>query len=162
MDTMMVEARSIAPATGGLPVIHVRRILYPTDFSSYSNQAYFHALALAETYAASLTVVYVHSPGSSGDKAHWRGQLEQVRPVNPRIPVSHVLLEGDPASEIARFAADAGIDVIVIGTHGRTGVDRLVLGSVAERVMREAPCSVLVVKLPKGVVMAGAPHASKT
>src|SRR5262245_64591541 len=82
------------PATGGRSMIHVKKILYPTDFSSYSNQAYFHALALAETYGASLTVVYVHAPGTTGDKAYWRGQLEQVRPVNPKIPVSHVLLEG--------------------------------------------------------------------
>ena len=64
-----------------------------------------------------------------------RGQLEQVRPANPKIPVSHVLLEGDPADEIARYAADAGIDVIVIGTRGRTGADRLAPGSVADRVM---------------------------
>jgi nucleotide-binding universal stress UspA family protein len=142
-------------------VIHVKKILYPTDFSSYSNQAYFHALGLAETYGASLTVVYVHAPGTTGDKAYWRGQLEQVRPANPKIPVSHVLLEGDPAGEISRYAADAGIDVIVIGTHGRTGVDRLVMGSVAERVMREAKCSVLVVKLPKGVTAAGHPHAAQ-
>jgi nucleotide-binding universal stress UspA family protein len=132
-------------------MIRVNRILYPTDFSSYSNQAYFHAVGLAETYGASLTVVYVRAPGVSGDKAHWRNQLEQVRPANPRIAVSHVLLEGDPAEEITRYAADAGIDVIVIGTHGRTGVDRPEMGSVAERVMREAACSVLVVKLPKGV-----------
>jgi nucleotide-binding universal stress UspA family protein len=141
-------------------MIHVKKILYPTDFSSYSNQAYFHALGLAQTYGASLTIVYVHAPGS-GDKARWRDQLEQVRPANPKITVSHVLLEGDPASEIARYAADANIDVIVIGTHGRTGVDRLVMGSVAERVMREAPCSVLVVKLPKGVVAAGQPYTAK-
>lgn len=132
-------------------MIRVSKILYPTDFSSYSNQAYFHAVGLAETYGASLTVVYVHTPGMPGNSAHWRDQLEQVRPSNPKIAVSHVLLEGDPGTEIARYAADAGIDVIVIGTHGRTGVDRLVLGSVAECVMREAPCSVLVVKLPKGV-----------
>ncbi len=138
-------------------MIHVTKILYPTDFSSYSNQAYFHAVGLAETYGASLTVVYVHTPGTPGDKAHWRSQLEQVRPANPKIAVSHVLLEGDPAAEIARYAADAGIDVIVIGTRGSTGVDRLVLGSVAERVMREALCSVLVVKLPKGVTGAGRP-----
>ena len=48
--------------------------------------------------------------------------------------------------------------MIVIGTHGRTGVDRLVMGSVAEKVMRDAPCSVLVVKLPKGVPAAERPH----
>jgi nucleotide-binding universal stress UspA family protein len=158
---MSAVADCAAPATGGRIVIHVKKILYPTDFSSYSNQAYFHALALAETYGASLTVAYVHAPDSSGDKSYWRGQLEQVRPANPKIPVTHVLLDGDPAAEISRFASDAGIDVIVIGTHGRTGVDRLVMGSVAERVMREAPCSVLVVKLPKGVVAAGHPYAAK-
>src|SRR5439155_9353300 len=124
-------------------MIRVTKILYPTDFSSYSNQAYFHAVGLAETYGASLTVVYVRAPGTSGDCAHWRGQLEQVRPGNPNISVSHVLLEGDPATEIARYAADAGIDVIVIGTRGYTGADRLEPGSVAERVMREAACSVL-------------------
>jgi nucleotide-binding universal stress UspA family protein len=138
-------------------MIHVTKILYPTDFSSYSTQAYFHAVGLAETYGANLTVVHVHTPDAPGDKAHWLNQLEQVRPSNPKIAVSHVLLEGDPASEIARYATDAGIDVIVIGTRGRTGVDRLVLGSVAERVMREAPCSVLVVKLPKGVAGAERP-----
>lgn len=145
-------------------MIHVQKILYPTDFSTYSNLAYFHAVGLAETYGASLSVVYVFTPGSAdaaaGDRRHWREQLEQVRPGNPNIPVNHALLEGDPASEIARFAADEGIDVIVIGTHGRTGVDRLVMGSVAERVMREAPCSVLVVKLPKGAPAAERPHTA--
>src|SRR5438445_4725583 len=143
-------------------MIHVRKILYPTDFSPYSNLAYFHAVGLAETYGASLTVVYVYKPGSDeaagGDRKFWRSQLEQVRPANPRIAVHHALLDGDPASEIARYAADAGIDVIVIGTHGRTGVDRLLMGSVAEKVMRDAPCSVLVVKLPRGVPAAERPH----
>src|SRR5437016_972114 len=108
-------------------MIQVKRILYPTDFSSYSNQAYFHAVGLAENYGASLTLVYVHSPGSgeTADRKFWRSQLEQIRPVNPHIPVHHVFLEGDPASEIVRYAVDADIDVIVMGTHGRTGVERL-------------------------------------
>ncbi|QJW96045.1 universal stress protein [Frigoriglobus tundricola] len=151
---------AVPPNPRGPLMIHVTKILYPTDFSSYSNQAYFHAVGLAETYGASLTVVYVHTPGAAGDKAHWRSQLEQVRPANPNIAVRHVLLEGDPATEIARYATDAGIDVIVIGTRGRTGADRLELGSVAERVMREAPCSVLVVKLPKGLTGAERPVAA--
>ena len=139
-------------------MIRVTRILYPTDFSSYSNQAYFHAVGLAETYGASLTVVYVHS--GTGDRSHWQSQLEQVRPANPKIAVSHVLLDGDPADEIARYAADADIDVIVIGTHGRTGAERAEMGSVAERVMREAACSVLVVTLPKGAAAVGQPLAA--
>jgi len=137
-------------------MIRVKRILYPTDFSSYSNSAYFHALGLAEAYQASLTVVYVFTPGQcppgspESDKAYWRNQLEQIRPAHAKVSVSHVLLEGDPASELVRYAADAAMDVIVLGTHGRTGVERLVMGSVAERVVRDATCSVLVVKLPRG------------
>ncbi len=144
-------------------MIPIRTILYPTDFSTYSNQAYFHAVGLAETHGASLTVVYVYEPGSKdaagGDRTFWREQLEQVRPGNPRIAVRHQLLEGDPATEIANYSAEAGIDLIVIGTHGRTGEDRLRMGSVAEKVMRESPCSVLVVKLPRRAGSGTAPDA---
>ncbi len=138
-------------------MIHIRKILYPTDFSSYSNQAYFHAVALAENHGASLTILYVYTPGAAShspeenDLGHWRGQLEQIRPLNPKIPVKHVFLEGDPAEEIIHYAVAADIDLIVMGTHGRTGLDRLLMGSVAEKVLRGAPCSVLVAKLPKPV-----------
>ena len=135
-------------------MIRIRKILYATDFSSYSNQAYFHAVALAENHGAQLTILYVYNErGSDEDRAHWREQLEQIRPVNPGIPVRHVFLEGDPATEIVRHARESGIDLIVMGTHGRTGLERLLMGSVAEKVMREATCSVLVVKLPKGVTV---------
>jgi nucleotide-binding universal stress UspA family protein len=146
-------------------MIHVQKILYSTDFSPYSNQAYFHAVALAEHHNASLTIVNVFTPeqgaaakaGTGGsDRQYWRSQLEQIRPVNPRIPVHHVFLEGDPADEIVRYATDAGMDLIVMGTHGRTGLERLLMGSVAEKVMREARCSVMVVKLPKRVPSAEA------
>jgi nucleotide-binding universal stress UspA family protein len=140
-------------------MIHVKKILYPTDFSSYSNQAYFHAVALAENHQASLTVLLVHTPdfkappqaGKLTSQEFWKAQLEQIRPLNPKIAVNHVFLEGDPSSVIVRYAQDAGIDLIVMGTHGRSGLERLLLGSVAEKVLRDAHCSVLVVKLPKGV-----------
>lgn len=139
-------------------MIRITKILYATDFSSYSNQAYFHAVALAEKHGASLTILFVYSPSfgtpevhSEGDDAsYWRNQLKQIRPVDGSIPVNHVFLEGDPATEIVRYATDRGVDLIVMGTHGRTGLERLLMGSVAEKVMREAPCSVLVVKLPRG------------
>jgi nucleotide-binding universal stress UspA family protein len=139
-------------------MIRINKVLYPTDFSSYSNQAYFHAIALAESHHASLTILYVYappqglgqgSPSDAGEAAYWRNQLEQIRPTNSAIPVEHVFLQGDPATRIVAYAADAGMDLIVMGTHGRTGLERLLLGSVAEKVMREALCSVLVVKLPK-------------
>jgi nucleotide-binding universal stress UspA family protein len=140
-------------------MIRIRKILYPTDFSSHSNQAYFHAVTLAESHGAHLTLMFVHTPafrapegtGHESDREYWRDQLEQIRPVDARIPVRHVLLEGDPATEIVRFAEESAVDLIVMGTHGRSGLERLLMGSVAEKVMREAPCSVLVVKLPKGI-----------
>jgi nucleotide-binding universal stress UspA family protein len=130
-------------------MLRVHSILFPTDFSSYSNQAYLHAVALAEAHHASLTIVYVNTPGQEADAGYWRDLLEQIRPANPHIPVRHVFLEGDPAGEIVRYARDAGVDRIVMGTHGRTGTERLLMGSVAEKVLRDAPCSVLVVKLPR-------------
>ena len=137
-------------------MIRIKKILYPTDFSSYSNQAYFHAVSLAEKHGAGLTILFVYgpdmaTPGDPADpRAYWRDQLEQIRPVDPRIPVRHVLLEGNAAAEIVRFGRDNGCDLIVMGTHGRTGIDRQLMGSVAEQVLRDAACSVLVVKLPRG------------
>jgi len=137
-------------------VINVRSVLYATDFSPYSNQAYFHAVALAERYGAALTIVHVYAPGGANaskgapeDPAYWRSQLEQIRPLNAGIPVQHVLLEGNPADEVLRHATEARSDLIVLGTHGRTGLERLLMGSVAEKVLRGAPCSVLVVKMRK-------------
>src|SRR5579862_4439388 len=150
-------------------MIRVKKILYPTDFSSYSNQAYFHAVALAENHHASLTALFVYTPdvvtpGEPPDeeaaKRYWQNQLEQIRPIDSRIAIHHVLLEGDPAREIVRFGRDADMDLIVMGTHGRTGLERLLLGSVAERVMKEASCSVLVVKLPRGVPATETPEVA--
>jgi nucleotide-binding universal stress UspA family protein len=143
-----------------MTMINIRKILYATDFSSYSNQAYFHAVALAESHGAALTILYVYSPGfgtppargePDADRQYWREQLEQIRPLDGKISVRHILLEGEPATEIVQFARENGMDLIVMGTHGRSGLERLLMGSVAEKVMREAPCSVLVVKLPKGI-----------
>lgn len=133
-------------------MIRIQRIVYPTDFSTYSTQAYFHALGLAEQSGAALTVVFVRNPVSDEHdrgRGYWEEQLAAVRPHDSSLRVTHAVLEGDPATEIVRHATDTKADVIVIGTHGRTGAARLEFGSVAERVVREAPCSVLVVKLPR-------------
>jgi nucleotide-binding universal stress UspA family protein len=142
-------------------MINIKKILYPTDFSPYSNQAYFHAVALAEKHHASLTIMYVYVPGvpplgnstGTADRHYWQDLLEQIRPVDESIPVNHILLEGDPATEIVRYAHDAAMDLVVMGTHGRTGLERLLMGSVAEKVLRDSPCSVLVVKLPRALTV---------
>jgi nucleotide-binding universal stress UspA family protein len=146
-------------------MIRIRRILYPTDFTPFSAQAYFHAVTLAEAHGAALTILHVlvpshPAPEAAGDpdpRAYWKRRLEEVRPADPRVPVQHLLLDGDPAAAIVEHACTAGTDLIVMGTHGRTGLERLLLGSVAEKVIREAPCSVLVVKLPRGVPVGDTP-----
>jgi nucleotide-binding universal stress UspA family protein len=139
-------------------LIHIRRILYATDFSSYSNQAYFHAVSLAKAHQATLVIVYVYDPNQadlpsppSGQSAvdYWREQLEQIRPLDDSIPVEHHLLIGEPATELVAFTRQHPFNLVVMGTHGRTGLDRLLLGSVAEQMLRESPCSVLVVKIPQ-------------
>ena len=92
-------------------MFQVRKILYPTDFSSFSTRAYFHAIGMAENYRASLVLAYVFTPGVEGqtiaDREFWRKELESVRPTNSKIPVTHVFMEGDPA-EAARDAHVVG------------------------------------------------------
>jgi nucleotide-binding universal stress UspA family protein len=74
--------------------------------------------------------------------------LHAVRPTDPSVPYEHRLLTGHPAEEIVRFADEADCELIVMGTHGRTGFKRLLMGSVAEAVVRRARCAVLTFKLP--------------
>jgi nucleotide-binding universal stress UspA family protein len=72
--------------------------------------------------------------------------LHAVVPTDPSIPFEHKLMTGDPAAEIVRLAESEGADMIVMATHGRTGLRRLLMGSVAEAVVRRAACPVLTVK----------------
>lgn len=129
----------------------IRRILYPTDFSSYSNIAWLQAVALAEQHGAALTILHVRPETDDSTEIACRQNLEAIRPLNPRISTRHILLTGTPGEEIVRFAEDAKIDLIVMGTHGRSTPERCLMGSVAEQVLREAPSSVLVVKVPRSV-----------
>jgi nucleotide-binding universal stress UspA family protein len=75
-----------------------------------------------------------------------RGRLAQVRPADSTVKCQHRLLEGDPADEILKVAGVENVDMIVMGTHGATGLTRLLMGSVAENVLRKAPCPVLTVR----------------
>jgi nucleotide-binding universal stress UspA family protein len=77
--------------------------------------------------------------------------LEAVVPTHPAVPYEHRLLSGDPAREIVRLADEEGVDMIILGTHGRTGLKRLLMGSVAEAVVRRAMCPVLTIKQPAEV-----------
>ena len=133
-----------------------KTILFPTDFSLASDAALPHAEALAKQSDAKLLIVHVEEPPLAyGGGEHYSGipepdserilkMLEDVKPKDPAVPFTHRLSMGDPAGEIVRIATDEGAELIVLGTHGRTGVTRLLMGSVAEVVVRRAPCPVLV------------------
>jgi nucleotide-binding universal stress UspA family protein len=146
-------------------MLHIRTILHPTDFSVHAAAALELAGALAHDYGARLTVLHVKSPPlfasgvmtpepleSPEEAAELRRRLDAVRPVDPTIPVEHLMLVGDEATEIVRVAEDEGFDLIVLGTHGRSGIGRLLMGNIAEKVLRRAPCPVLTVKRPAAAV----------
>jgi nucleotide-binding universal stress UspA family protein len=141
------------------------KILVPTDFSAPSRKALAHGQALARVFGGYLYVLHsieeVIAQGWSGyafpavlpplraeATAEARRRLEEAVPECERQdpPTEFVIRHGEPVEQIVRFAEERGVDVIVMGTHGRGGVAHLLLGSVAERVVREAPCAVLTVR----------------
>jgi len=142
-------------------MLPIKTILHPTDFSERATYGFKLACALARDYGARLILCHVHQiptvvygefgavPPEPEDTVDMlRDMLLRVRPADPSIPVEHHLLEGEPAAEIVHLASDSHSDLIVLGTHGRTGLARLLMGSVAEQVVRRAPCPVLTVKTP--------------
>ena len=152
-------------------MLPIYNILRPTDFSERSEFALNLASALARDYGANLTILHVAQepvilftegviPPQPEDHLHEvRQQLERVEPADPSVSVVHQLVEGNPATEILRVAEMTHADLIVMGTHGRRGLKRLLMGSVAEYVMERAGCPVLTVKTP---VQAGMPSPDVT
>jgi len=140
----------------GEQIMPTKTILFPTDFSTASDAALVHAEALAKQSGARLLIVHVEEPPLAygggelyygipePDSERILKMLEDVRPKDPAVPFTHTLTMGDPAGEIVRIATDEQAEMIVLGTHGRTGMVRLLMGSVAEAIVRRAPCPVLV------------------
>jgi nucleotide-binding universal stress UspA family protein len=143
-------------------MIDIHRILCPVDFSEPSRRALAHAVTLARWYRARLTVLHAYhvlpltpvSPEMSPALAlpedvrqHLRGELERfVEPAGAdAVPVEFAVVEGGAAREILRRAQDDPTDLIVIGTHGRTGLERFMLGSVTEKILHRASSAVLTV-----------------
>lgn len=139
----------------------VRKILFPTDFSSLSDAALEHATSIARERGATLVILHVEeSPASYGGGEMYYGipdpdsealkiMLKKIVPHDPNVPVEYHLVMGDPAAEIVRQADQTGSELIVMGTHGRTGVRRLLMGSVAEVVVRTAHCPVITYRHPE-------------
>jgi nucleotide-binding universal stress UspA family protein len=136
----------------------IRTILVPVDFSALSEAALGTAGRLAQAYGARIVAVYVAPMDlvygellrPPSDPRLYLNSLEDrlqlARPAEYPVPYITSLKEGDSGAEILRTADETECDLIVMGSHGRGGLFRLALGSVAERVVRDAPCPVLVVK----------------
>ena len=142
----------------------IRTVLFATDFSKSAAYAFDLACTLARDHSAKLLVLHVATPppvvlpeGIITDVnnpeyvAGLKKQLLNIRPVDARLSVEHRLEQGDPAGEILRVAEEIAADCIVLGTHGRSGLFRLLMGSVAEAVLRKASCPVLTVRMPAAV-----------
>jgi nucleotide-binding universal stress UspA family protein len=127
------------------PTPPARDIVFATDFSSCSTAAAKVAAEYARALNARLHVLHVTLPGVG--KKHLDNLKEFKEETPPSVPVVTSVESGNPATQIVRYAERCGADLIVLGTHGRTGVSRALLGSVAERVVRTASCPVLAVPL---------------
>ncbi len=148
--------------------MQIKSILLPTDFSDCGNFALSHATSLARTFGASIICVHVIEPivptvGYSGmtEPLPIADIAEQLEDSAERelpklaeceecagLEIEELIAHGEAASEIVRVAKERQVDLIVISSHGRTGLGRMLFGSTAEAVVRHASCPVLVVKPP--------------
>jgi nucleotide-binding universal stress UspA family protein len=144
-------------------MINLTRILVPSDFSACSDAAVRYGLELARKFGATLHLLHVvQDPATQPWAAEgfaaplveaveqWqkdaRIRLENSIPPEDRVTAVVTCALAAPCPEILRYAADNEIDLIVMGTHGRGGVSHMLLGSIAEKVVRRAPCPVLTVR----------------
>lgn len=137
-----------------------KKILFPTDFSTTAEAGFAEAESLARDHGAKLVVLHVQEPLMGYDGQLGFAPLEatsefltkirrEVTTTDRSVRVEPRLTIGDPAAEIVRVANDENVDLIVMGTHGRSGISRFFMGSVAEQVIRHATCPVLTYRARK-------------
>ncbi len=154
-------------APGEASKLALRRILVPVDFSETSRLAVQTAMQLGAHFGASIDLLHVWEPpqlrpdlmvwAEADGKTLWdvakRNAAEELGTFLSSLPAKsiarHEIRTGNPAELIVERARDGGYDLLVLGTHGRTGVQHFFIGSVAEKVVRLAPCPVLTVRTPK-------------
>ena len=146
-------------------MIQIKRILVPTDFSESADHALTYGVSFAREYEAELILVHVVETLTVGyasdlfpvpmaevfDEISGYAKTEigkHAAAVREKgIAVREMVMQGKPSAEITRIAKDEGVDIIVLGTHGKGMLDQALFGSTAERVIRKAPCPVLTCQL---------------
>jgi len=146
--------------------VEIQRLLCPTDFSASAEHMFHYALAIAARHGATVELLhvtessaYANDPPLEGDEAgktledRLRAQLREIaESADTDVLIETALLVGIPYVKIVNHAKTWPADLIVIGTHGRTGMKHLLIGSVAEKVVRSSPCPVCTVRHPDYVV----------
>jgi len=145
--------------------MQLKTILFPTDFSQGARAAMDHAISLAQDYESKLILLYViqdisiaewYIPSSLSvtdliedmQKSAWKEMDKWGEEVSDKVKsVEKMVVRGVPFVEIIKTAKGKNADLIVIGTHGRTGIDHMLFGSTAEKVVRKAACPVLTVRI---------------
>jgi universal stress protein A len=152
--------RHLAPVIG-TSGIKLNRILVPVDFSDSSRKALQYAVSFARLFKAEILLLHVVQslpaamPGLVGEGVIQGAELREegtkhlalwCKTVKEQVPAVARIEDGNPAEVIARVARDSESDMIIVATHGRTGLERLLLGGTSKKVVRVAPCPVLVVR----------------
>lgn len=147
-------------------MVNIKNILCPIDYSVYSEMALKYAIEFAEKYQAKLYLMHVldirvydiNDPDLYNVNIIDEETINKLRErllkcVNEdaknKISVEAIIIQGVPFAEIIKAAKECKIDLIVLGTHGRTGLSHAIMGSVAEKVVRKAPCPVLTIRHPE-------------
>jgi nucleotide-binding universal stress UspA family protein len=144
----------------------IERILVPIDFSDHSRAVLRVAESMARSERAEMILAHVVEPvqpiATTAPYPHVetamveanRDKLHSISPSDPSTSFKHCLKQGSAGKGIVEIAEEERVDLIVMGTHGRRGLSRLLMGSVAEEVVRHAPCPVLTLKQPQEVLAA--------
>lgn len=144
-------------------MMNFKNILCPVDLSENSQYVVELASTLAKLNQATLVFAFVGPPPLPASAAyaedemnrlveHYRERLQSIEPTEPDVDVKYVMLRGDAADEILRYSKEEPCDLIVLSTHGRSGIARFLMGSVAEKIFRSAQVPIMSVRQPNPIV----------
>jgi len=147
-------------------MIEIQRVLFTTDFSDYSRYALPYAITMVQKFDATLHALYVVEPPNTPADFAWdqigyddleQAHIDHARQSLEKLVISEVPEEidteiavhlGRSVREILNYAREEDIDMIVMSTHGRSGLEHILFGSTAEKVVRQSPCPVLTIRHP--------------